>query len=81
MKALNRWSSDFGKVLGQLYGWNTLGACSGVLLCEFLFLPWVGHDRTLLFMVAANETTRQNSSSLQTVIAVGEQYLGVGYRN
>lgn len=37
-----------------LYGWNTLGACSGVLACEFCFLPLVGHSRTFLFMTAIN---------------------------
>ena len=37
-----------------LYAWNTLGACSGVLLSEFVFLPWVGHERTLWIMIAVN---------------------------
>ncbi|MFT5048995.1 MAG: spermidine synthase [Chlamydiales bacterium] len=37
-----------------IYGWNTLGACSGVLLCEFVLLPWVGHDMTLWLAVAVN---------------------------
>lgn len=37
-----------------LYAWNTLGACSGVLACQFLFLPWVGHGETFLWMAGAN---------------------------
>ncbi|MFQ5418138.1 MAG: hypothetical protein ACE5FL_14010, partial [Myxococcota bacterium] len=37
-----------------LYAWNTLGACSGVLACQFVFLPRVGHDATLAWMAAAN---------------------------
>lgn len=37
-----------------LYGWNTLGACSGVLACEFFFLPLVGHNHTFLLMIALN---------------------------
>ena len=37
-----------------LYAWNTLGACSGVLACQFLFLPSIGHDATLGLMAAAN---------------------------
>ncbi|MCR9247672.1 MAG: tetratricopeptide repeat protein [bacterium] len=26
-----------------LYAWNTVGACLGVLACEFGLLPWLGH--------------------------------------
>lgn len=37
-----------------LYGWNTLGACSAILACEFWFLPWLGHDRTFLLMSGIN---------------------------
>jgi len=37
-----------------LYAWNTLGACAGVLLNEFAFLPRLGHDRTLFGAIAAN---------------------------
>ncbi len=37
-----------------LYGWNTLGACGGILACEFVFLPGIGHTRTLLVLVGAN---------------------------
>ena len=25
-----------------LYGWNTFGACAGVLACQFLLLPFIG---------------------------------------
>lgn len=37
-----------------VYGWNTLGACCGVLACEFVLLPWVGHKVALAVMVGAN---------------------------
>jgi len=37
-----------------LYAWNTLGACSGVLVSEFLFLPLVGHARTLWVLLGLN---------------------------
>ncbi len=37
-----------------LYAWNTLGACSGVLACQFLFLPHLGHDATLAWTAGAN---------------------------
>lgn len=38
----------------RLYAWNTLGACSGVLLCQFVLLLVVGHDLTLVTMAALN---------------------------
>lgn len=37
-----------------LYAWNTLGACSGVLACQFLLLPWIGHGLTYQLMIAVN---------------------------
>lgn len=37
-----------------LYAWNTLGACSGVLACQFMLLPWIGHGLTFQLMVAIN---------------------------
>ena len=37
-----------------LYGWNTLGACLGVLACQFLLLPSLGHTATFWLMVGLN---------------------------
>lgn len=37
-----------------LYAWNTLGACTGVLASEFLFLPRFGHDLTLWSLAGLN---------------------------
>lgn len=37
-----------------LYASNTLGACLGVLACQFVFLLWLGHVRTLWLMAAVN---------------------------
>ena len=37
-----------------LYAWNTLGAGCGVLACEFLLLPYIGHDHTLQAYIATN---------------------------
>lgn len=37
-----------------LYAWNTLGACSGVLACQILLLPTIGHTSTFLVMAAIN---------------------------
>ncbi len=42
------------KFPSALYGWNTLGACAGILLCQILFLPRLGHDRTFLLILALN---------------------------
>ncbi len=38
----------------SLYAWNTLGACSAVLLCEWVLIRWLGHDLTLYVLVAGN---------------------------
>jgi spermidine synthase len=37
-----------------LYAWNTLGACSGVLACQFLLLPALGHGAMFGLMAALN---------------------------
>jgi spermidine synthase len=37
-----------------LYAWNTLGACTGVLVCQFLLLPWAGHSMTFWLMAGLN---------------------------
>jgi spermidine synthase len=42
------------KFPAALYAWNTLGACTGVLTCQFLLLPWLGHDMTLQLMAGLN---------------------------
>jgi len=38
----------------RLYAWNTLGACSGVLACQFLLFPAIGHGQTFLAMAGLN---------------------------
>lgn len=42
VKALYTKEHNFGKVLGMLYGWNTLGAVIGVLLGEIFFIDRFG---------------------------------------
>jgi spermidine synthase len=37
-----------------LYGWNTFGACAGVLVCQFLLLPSMGHSATFWLMLGLN---------------------------
>ncbi len=42
VEALSRKDGNYGRVLGQLYGWNTLGATVGVLATELYFVRWLG---------------------------------------
>lgn len=42
VKAMSRRNSNFGLVLGRLYGWNTLGATAGVLAAELYLVRWLG---------------------------------------
>jgi len=42
VKALYKQTSNFGETLGLLYGWNTLGALTGVLLNELIIIKFVG---------------------------------------
>lgn len=37
-----------------LYAWNTLGACGGVIACQFVFLPLLGHSDTYWLLIATN---------------------------
>jgi spermidine synthase len=37
-----------------LYGWNTFGACLGVLACQFALLPSIGHSATFWLMQGLN---------------------------
>ena len=37
-----------------LYAWNTLGACTGVLACQFILLPLVGHGSLYWLMALVN---------------------------
>lgn len=37
-----------------LYAWNTLGACTAVLLCEWVLIRYLGTDATLVAVLLAN---------------------------
>ena len=43
-----------GRFPAALYGWNTLGACCGVLASQFLLLPWLGHSAMFVVMIGLN---------------------------
>lgn len=42
VRALYAEHPNFGKVLGLLYGWNTLGAMAGVIASEMYLVRWFG---------------------------------------
>jgi predicted membrane-bound spermidine synthase len=42
VRALSRSDGNFGRVLGALYGWNTLGAMAGVLAAEIYLVRGLG---------------------------------------
>jgi predicted membrane-bound spermidine synthase len=44
--AVSRRRAGFGRALGCLYGWNTLGAVAGVLCAELVLIPRFGTTRT-----------------------------------
>jgi len=55
-KGLFHFDDFFTRSLGTLYGWNTLGAVSGVLLSEFLFINYFGIKGTALSACLLNFT-------------------------
>jgi len=54
VKALYAESPNFGRVLGRLYGWNTLGAVAGVIICELYLIRWLGIRETGLVAAGFN---------------------------
>jgi predicted membrane-bound spermidine synthase len=54
VKALSVSDRRFGRVLGRLYGWNTLGAVAGSLLGEALLIGWLGIRGTAFSAAAIN---------------------------
>ena len=43
-----------GQFPAALYAWNTFGACSGVLTCQFILILSVGHKPTFWLMAGLN---------------------------
>jgi len=52
--AMVRRESNFGRALGRLYGWNTLGAVGGALVGEFVLLQWFGVRGTAVVAACFN---------------------------
>jgi spermidine synthase len=53
-RALTASDPNFGRVLGRLYGWNTLGAVAGVLVAEAFLIGALGIRGTALAAGALN---------------------------
>lgn len=56
VKALYKHMPNFGQILGLLYGWNTLGALTGVLLNELFLIKYFGIWGAGLFAGSLNIT-------------------------
>ncbi|MDJ0849844.1 MAG: spermidine synthase [Myxococcota bacterium] len=56
VKALSARDPRFGRVLGWLYGMNTLGAVAGALLGEAALIGWLGVRGSALAAAGANAT-------------------------
>jgi len=69
-KALTRSDANFGRVLGRLYGWNTLGGVAGALSGELWLISWLGQRGTALAAAALNLTAAV--VALLLVRSVGE---------
>jgi len=54
VKVLFRRDPKFGRVLGRLYGWNTLGAVAGALAGEVALIGWFGLRGTGLVAASLN---------------------------
>ncbi|TDI86117.1 MAG: spermidine synthase [Caldithrix sp.] len=54
VKALCYREPSFGRVLGSLYGWNTLGAVAGAVLGETIFIGLLGLLGTAILAFALN---------------------------
>jgi predicted membrane-bound spermidine synthase len=53
-RTVARGDDNFGRVLGRLYGWNTLGGMAGALCGELWLIGWLGLRGTAAFAAALN---------------------------
>ena len=47
-----------GQLPSTLYAWNTIGACAGVLACQFILISEIGHKPTFLVDGRLEHTAR-----------------------
>jgi len=53
-QACTAFDDNFGRVLGRLYGWNTLGGMAGAWAGEWWLIEWLGQRGTAGFAAALN---------------------------
>ncbi len=63
-KALARDRAEFGRVLGRLYGWNTLGGVAGALCGELWLIGWLGQTGTAVAAGVLNLSAAALAGSL-----------------
>jgi predicted membrane-bound spermidine synthase len=63
-RALTTTVAGIGRVVGSLYGWNTLGAATGALMSTWMLLPRFGLERSLWLAAAVNLTCAAGAALL-----------------
>lgn len=53
-RALTHTVGDAGRIIGSLYGWNTLGAAAGAFTTTWILIPNIGLEGALLWGAASN---------------------------
>ena len=53
-RALTHDVGDAGRIIGSLYGWNTLGAAAGAFATTWILIPNIGLEGALLWGAASN---------------------------
>ena len=53
-RALTHDVGDAGRIIGSLYGWNTLGAAAGAFTTTWILIPNIGLEGALLWGAASN---------------------------
>lgn len=53
-RALTHDLGDAGRIIGSLYGWNTLGAAAGAFTTTWILIPKIGLEGALLWGAASN---------------------------
>jgi spermidine synthase len=67
--ALSRHDANFGRILGQLYGWNTFGAVLGTLAGDLLLVEAIGIRRAALVAAFLNLVAAAGAVALAGRIA------------
>lgn len=79
-KLLYRYHPHFVQSLGRLYGWNTVGAVSGVLIAEFVLIHYLGIRSAALAAALLNLTAAfvlMRNFGLENAPLIGEKKQGL----